>query len=284
MEDVFDDPSESDVVEIPQNPKNGSASSQTSENAKGSETAPSSASSEEGDADVISPYVAFQKKVRNRVSRYRRQNFWLVCLSGVLVACLAVSVIANVQLSLSNRVEPFYVAVDEEEGEVMRAGTTTQMQSLSTPLITSKIEEIIRGLRVVYADERATSKQYETAWNYISPESEAEIFLRSQFQLNTSEKPSIAPPALVGSVQRTIIEIDVSSIQGTNSYNVQWIEREIIQQSGELIEKAYTASISTKRVEQNNKELLRKNPLGLYIQGLDWQETSTEIVRSGSGE
>jgi hypothetical protein len=85
---------------------------------------------------------------------------------------------------------------------------------------------------------------------------------------------------LVGRVQRTITDLEVTPIEGTRSYNIRWIERELSQSSNTVTERAFSGSASTVRLEESNLEALRQNPLGLYIDGLSWQQTSEEILRS----
>jgi len=241
-------------------------------------------SSWSGNADdepVHHPHLTELKRRRNRVHRERRRNFYLTILNGVLAVSLAVAVGVTFWLSTSTRVEPFYIAVDEEEGKVVEARTATRMQTLSTSVVRNKLQEVIRGLRTVYADPRATRKAYQESWNHIMPSSEAEAFLRSSFNLNQQRKTNTDPTSLVGDVQRSITEMQITPIQGTNSYEIQWIEQEVRETSGRLTERAFSGSISTVREKQDNRKALQKNPLGLYIEGLDWNQTDERLVSPG---
>jgi type IV secretion system protein VirB5 len=253
----------------------GDSPSSSSSNGKGSWT---------GNADdepVHHPHLTELKRRRNRVQRERRRNFYLTLLNGVLAVSLAVAVGVTFWLSTSTRVEPFYIAVDEEQGKVVEARTATRMQTLSTSVVRNKLQEVIRGLRTVYADPRATRKTYQESWNHIMPSSEAEAFLRSSFNLNQQRKTNTDPTSLVGDLQRSITEMQITPIQGTNSYEIQWIEQEVRQTSGRLTERAFSGSISTVREKQDNRKALQKNPLGLYIEGLDWNQTDERLVSPG---
>jgi type IV secretory pathway TrbF-like protein len=242
------------------------------------EEAPSSEGSSGDSEGTTNPFLEYQSRHRNRLERLQRQKMYLMLLAGVSVVCLAIAVVVNLQLSTSSRVEPFYVAVDEESGEIVKARSVERMQTLSKPLVQARLREVIRGLRIVYQDPRATRQAYKEAWNYIEPSSTAEAFLRREYSIG-DENTTTTPPALVGEIQRTITDLRVTPVEGTNSYNLGWIEREVTS-NGAISERAYTGSISTIRVEQTDKESLRENPTGLYIRGLSWQNTSTEILQS----
>jgi type IV secretory pathway TrbF-like protein len=242
------------------------------------EEAPSSEGSSGDSEGTTNPFLEYQSRYRNRLERLQRQKMYLMLLAGVSVVCLAIAVVVNLQLSTSSRVEPFYVAVDEESGEIVKARSVERMQTLSKPLVQARLREVIRGLRIVYQDPRATRQAYKEAWNYIEPSSTAEAFLRREYSIG-DENTTTTPPALVGEIQRTITDLRVTPVEGTNSYNLGWIEREVTS-NGAISERAYTGSISTIRVEQTDKESLRENPTGLYIRGLSWQNTSTEILQS----
>jgi len=247
-------------------------------NDSSSEEAPSSEDSSDDPEGTTNPFLEYQSRHRNRLERLQRQKKYLMLLAGVSVVCLAIAVVVNLQLSTSSRVEPFYVAVDEESGEIVKARSVERMQTLSKPLVQARLREVIRGLRIVYQDPRATRQAYKEAWNYIEPSSTAEAFLRREYSIG-DENTTTTPPALVGEIQRTITDLRVTPVEGTNSYNLGWIEREVTS-NGAISERAYTGSISTIRVEQTDKESLRENPTGLYIRGLSWQNTSTEILQS----
>jgi type IV secretory pathway TrbF-like protein len=162
-------------------------------------------------------------------------------LAALTTLGLIVAVAVNLWLSTASRVEPFYVAVDETEGEVVDARPVRQGQSLSEPLIQSQIRTVIRGLRVVYADPRATKRGYEEAFRKILPSSEAESFIRQRYLPEDTEREDpTSPPALVGRVQRTITDLEVTPIEGTRSYNIRWIERELSQSSNTVTERAFS--------------------------------------------
>lgn len=284
LSDIFSDSEDTDSV-VTGGPSTESEMDSAPDASTGDTPSPSNGeeswSGNAEDEPVGHPHLTELKRRRNRVQRERRRNFYLTLLNGVLAASLAVAVGVTFWLSTSTRVEPFYIAVDEEQGEVVEARTATRMQTLSTSVVRNKLQEVIRGLRTVYADPRATRQAYQESWNHVLPASEAEAFLRSSFNLNQQQQTNTDPTSLVGDVQRSITEMQITPIQGTNSYEIQWIEQEVRESSGRLTERAFSGSISTIRQKQDNRKALQKNPLGLYIEGLEWNQTDQRLISPG---
>lgn len=290
LKDLFNDPEQSENVTT--------IGDSSSENGKPEESSPrpegksensnlednpfrGRESSSEEDPSA-SPYLEFSKEVRNREDRLRREKLYLLFLSSVLALSLTVAVGVNLWVSSQSQVEPFYVAIDSKSGEVMRSGTVERMQGLTQPVIKNQIEKVIRGLREVYTDRRATRRAYTASWDRILPDSDAEDFVTSVLQLNTEEPKS--PPSLIDDLQRTITELEITRVQNTRTYNVRWIERELREGKNQVRQRAFTGSFSTARIEKIEKQALQNNPLGLYVDGISWQQTSTSMVDEDLGE
>ena len=237
-----------------------------------------SSNNDKSNDSSVSPFLQYKERVRNRLDRLQRQNYYIVLLCSVLATALIVSTIVNLWVSSVNRVEPFYVAIDEESGEVIRTGTPEKLQGLSQPVVEAQIRQIIRGLRAVYVDQRATRQSYREAFARIKPSSKAEEFIIETLNVRSQEE-SKAPPQLVENIQRTISRFEITRVQGTRTYNIRWVEREL--NSGSITEKSFAGSISTTRVKKESKEALKKNPLGFYADGLTWKQTSSELMDEG---
>lgn len=253
--------------------RNGSASPSEAESSSSGDEEQSG-----GDAPV-SPWLERSRYERNQKTLLRRQNFWLRLLAGVFAISTVVAMGVNLWVSSSNQVEPVYIPVDRSSKEVLEPQRVDQIQTLSEPMVKNQLREVIRGLRTVYADFRATKQSYQNAWNHIQPGSEAEVFLKETYNI-TSEDDITSPTALTGSVQRQVSELEIVPIEGSDSYSLQWVEREARLDSETLVENVYAGSVSIIRLEQSDIEALRQNPTGLYIKGLSWQETERKVLQS----
>jgi Type IV secretory pathway, TrbF components len=241
--------------------------------------------SAEGDQDfeedpTLNPFLERQQWLRNRLDRVNRQNLFLRFLAGVSIIAVVVAVAVNLWISSSSQVEPIYVPIDRSTQKVLEPQSADRIQTLSEPLIRQQLRDVVSGLRTVYADFRATKRSYQNAWNYIRPSSEAEVFLKDAYGISSAQEEVSSPPSLTGSIQRQISNLEIVPIEGSDSYSISWVEREARLDSETVVERAYTGSMSVVRIEQSDMEALRKNPTGLFVKGLSWQKTSSELLQS----
>lgn len=208
------------------------------------------------------------------LERQRRQKYYLVLLSSILLVCVIVLAAANVWLSVSARVEPFFVAVNEDSKEVVDARPVSQTKYLSDDLVQTRLQKIIRGFREVYSDPRATRKQYEMAWRHVLPESKADSWLRKKLSLKNGENPT----DLVGQQQRSVTDLEITKVEGTRTWQLTWAE-EHTTENGAVREVLLTGSVSTTRVDLDNEAALKLNPLGLFVDGITWNQTESEVIK-----
>ena len=227
---------------------------------------------ETASAKNVSPYLAARRDVNDRLTIINRGRYFHMALSSLLGAALLISVAGNIYFAGTSRVEPYYIALNEESGEILQAGMSTASSGVSESMVRNHIETFITGLRTVYVDRRATIADYEEAWGYVLPGSKAERFLEDHF-----EREGGSPAQEVGRLQRSVVEMEIDKVEGTRSWRVEWIEREAMA-SGDITEHIYRGSISIRRVELSTREALEKNPIGVFIEGLTWRETDSRAL------
>jgi len=204
----------------------------------------------------------------------RRQKVFFVLVTGVLAVAVIVLALSNVWLSTSTRVEPFFVAVDSETSEVVDARPVSMTKNLSEDMVRYRLEQVLRGLRTVYSDRRATANLYSEAWRYILPDSKADSWLRDYL----SEQGNENPVQLVGEQQRTITAFEIQKIEGTRTWKIDWAEKHVNQRN-DVREVIFSGSMSTARVDLNDVAALEMNPLGLFIDGISWSKTKTKLLK-----
>jgi type IV secretion system protein VirB5 len=234
--------------------------------------------SEPADAKAVSPYLAARRDVNDRLSIINRGRFFHMAISSLLGAALLISVAGNIYFAGTSRVEPYYIALNEDTGDILQAGMSDGSSGVTETMVRNQIETFITGIRTVYVDRRATIADYEQAWGYVLPGSKAERFLEDHF-----EREGGSPAQEVGRLQRSVVEMEIDKVEGTRSWRVEWIEREA-EPSGDMTEHIYRGSISIRKVELSTREALEKNPIGVFIEGLTWRETdSRALTLDGTG-
>ena len=226
-------------------------------------------------SDVLSRYFGEGPYPDGAISSERRQKVLMYQIVIVLSIAASILAIAVVYLATTSRVEPFFVAVNSETGDVVDARPVSTTKFLSERMVTARIEEIIKGLRTVYTDPRATRLGYEEAWRYVMPATKADQWLRDYLAPDGTENPI----TLVGKQQRSVMDLQVTLVEGTRTYQVTWGERHINTKNN-IREIVMTGSVSIVRVDLNDKDALMLNPLGLFVDGISFSETRSRIVGS----
>lgn len=74
-----------------------------------------------------------------------------------------------------------------------------------------------------------------------------------------------------GRVGRVTVTVEVTSVVRASdaSFQVRWIERSTVSGLPGGVER-WTAIVTVVLQPPRNAERLRKNPLGIYVHGLDW--------------
>lgn len=206
----------------------------------------------------------------------RRKSVLLLTLCMIFGVATFALTVATIYLSTTSRVEPFYVAVDRQSGDVVDARPVSTTKYLSERMIRSRLRKVVEGLRTVYTDKRATRRSYEEAWRYVLPGSSADRFLRDFLSTAGTDNPV----QLVGEQQRFITDIEVTHVQGTRTYQVTWAERHINSKS-DIRETLFTGSLSTVRIDLNDTDALRLNPIGLFVDGISFRKTDSRILQTG---
>jgi len=223
--------------------------------------------------NVLTRYFGSGPYPDGALSSERRQKILMYQLLIVLSIAASILAVAVVYLATTSRVEPFFVAVNTETGDVVDARPVSTTKFLSERMVTSRIEEIITGLRTVYTDPRATRLGYEEAWRYIMPATKADQWLRDYLSPEGAENPI----TLVGKQQRSVVDMQVTLVQGTRTYQVTWGERHVNTKNS-IREIVMTGSVSILRVDLNDKDALMLNPIGLFVDGISFSETRSRIV------
>lgn len=224
----------------------------------------------------VSPFLAARHGVNDRLKRAAKAKHQLAVIALALTLALTLSVAGNVYMATTANVQPYLVAVNNETGEVLKAGLAAQPDEVSDAVVEKKIQEVVEGLRTVYVDRRATAHSYLSAYNYIAKGSDAGSFIRSFVQDHGGN-----PVSQVGDVQRSVVDIQIRPIAGTRSWSVKWAERTITSKGDNTLQ-VYQGTISVARKRASDVEELRKNPVGVYLDGVTWRKVKESFLDSGA--
>jgi type IV secretion system protein TrbF len=204
------------------------------------------------------PYQAAGKLWDERIGTARVQAaHWRAMAFGCLA--LALLVIGGLLWqSVRSHIVPYIVEVDGG-GEVKGLGPVSEHYAVSDGQIAHGLERFIRDVRSVPLDPIVLRDDWLEAYDFTTA--------RGALALN--EYARVNDP--FSHVGQSSVAVDVTSLvrASKDSFQVRWIERKYL--NGALAGTEQWTAIVTLQIRPPRDEAhLRKNPLGLFIDALNW--------------
>jgi len=206
------------------------------------------------------PYQRAAQVWDDRMGSARVQaNNWRLMAFGSFALTVLVSV-ALIWISGQSRVTPYVIEVDAL-GEVRAVGPANATYEPSDAQIALHLATFIRNVRGVSIDPVVVRHNWLAA--YDATTSQAAQTLNEYATAND-------PFADIG--QRSVA-VDVASVvrAGPASFTVRWVER-VYRQGSLATTEHFTAVLSIVIEAPRDAETLSKNPLGVYVHGLNWSQ------------
>jgi type IV secretion system protein TrbF len=198
-------------------------------------------------------------------ARVQARNWRLMAFGGLLLSTgLSGGLLWQ---SMQARVVPYVVEVDRL-GEARSIATVGTDYQPTDPQIAWHLAKFVENVRGVSLDPVLVRANWLAAYDYATDK--GALFLGEYAR-------SANPFAEIG---RKTVSVQVTSVvrASDTSFQVKW--RESVFERGSLANTADWTAILTVRVETpKSAEVLRKNPLGLYVDGIAWsRELETMAV------
>lgn len=213
--------------------------------------------------EAETPYARAKQVWDERIGSARAQALnWRV----MALACLSLSAVlaaALIWLSAQSRITPYVVEVDKL-GSVQAIAPATEAYNPIDAQIASTLSRFIADVRSLSIDPIVVRKNWLEAYDFATD--------RAAETLNAFAR-SNDPFKSVG--QRSV-SVDVTSVvrASDSSFQVKWIENSF--ENGRPARSERWTGILTVIIRQpTSVAILRKNPLGIYVHGLDWSREIT---------
>jgi type IV secretion system protein VirB5 len=191
-------------------------------------------------------------------ARVQAKNWRLMAFGSLLLSCgLAAGLIWQ---STHGTVVPWVVEIDRL-GEARAVAQATADYTPSDPQIAWYLARFIKDVRAAPADPVVVRQSWLQAYDFTTTAGAA--------ALNDYARAN-DPFAKLGKQQ---IAVDVSSVirASTDSFRVAWIERRY--QDGALADTTRWTAILTIVIQPpTDADRLRKNPLGVYVNAINWSK------------
>lgn len=208
----------------------------------------------------VTPYQAAGQAWDDRIGTARVQaHHWRLAAFG----CLALALIATAALvwrTGQSLVTPYVVEVDKT-GEVRTVGEAATPYRPTDAQIAFHLAHFINNVRSLAIDPVIVRQSWLDAYQYTTD--------RGAATLNDFARAS-DPFARVGQVS---ISVEITSVvrASDDSFQVRWVERSYSHGALATTER-WTAILSLVVERPRTAERIRKNPLGIYVNGLSWSK------------
>lgn len=189
-------------------------------------------------------------------ARVQAKNWRLMAFSCLALAfALAASVVWQ---GAQGRITPYIVEVDQL-GTVKAVGPAVTAYVPSDAQIAYHLASFITNTRSISIDPIVVRESWLAAYDYATD--------RAAITLNEYAREN-DPFAEIG--ERSV-SVDVTSVvrASDDSFQVKWIQRTYRNGSLDTVER-FTAILGVVIQRPRRADILRKNPLGIYVHGLDW--------------
>jgi len=220
----------------------------------------------------VTPYQAAQQLWDERIgsSRVHAKN-WRLMAFGVLLLAF---VMAGGLLWLSTRsiVTPYVVEVDTQ-GSVRAVGPAMEVYRPTDAQIDYHLSRFLRNVRSIPIDPIVLRENWLEAYDYATDRGAAAL----------NDYARVKDP--FGNVGRTSVAVEVTSVVRASDYSFQlrWIERSYGNGALASTER-WTAIVSIVLQPPKDVARIRKNPLGIYVDSLDWSRELGNDSLSGEAK
>lgn len=204
------------------------------------------------------PYQAAQQLWDDRIgsARVQAMNWRLMAFGALALSLLTAG--GLVWESTRSTVTPYVVEVDRQ-GSIRAVGPATENFRPADRHIIRELTQFVVNVRSLSLDPIVVRNSWNTAYQYVTQ--------RAALMLNEYARER-DPFSKIG---RNSITADVTSAvrMSDTSFQLRWIERTYTNGSLSTVEH-WTAILSIVLRPPKEEEQILKNPLGIYVDGLNW--------------
>lgn len=208
----------------------------------------------------LTPYQAAGQAWDERMgsARVQARNWRLMSFGCLGLALLMTG--ALIWRTSQSIVTPYVVEVDTS-GQIRAVGEAASAYRPTDAQIAFQLARFITNVRSLAIDPVVVRQNWLSAYDYTA----------DQGAITLNEYARAADPfARVGQVS---VAVDVTSVvrASNDSFQVRWIERSYTHGALSATER-WTAIITLVIQPPRTEERLRRNPLGIYVNGLSWSK------------
>jgi type IV secretion system protein VirB5 len=189
-------------------------------------------------------------------ARVQARNWRLMAFGSLVLS--STMVVALIWQSLQSRVTPYIVEVDRL-GEARAVSPAEADYTPSDPQIAWYLAEFIRNVRTVSLDPVLMRRDWLTAYDFVTQRG-------AQFlgEYARTEKP-------FEQIGERTVSVQVTSVvrASDRSFQIEWAET-AFERGSKSGTTRWTAILGVQTRAPRSADEIRRNPLGIYIDAIDW--------------
>lgn len=210
------------------------------------------------------PYLRGRREWNERYGDYIKQaSTWrLIAIASSVISVVAV--FGVIFIGSQSKITPYIIEVDKL-GRSVTVGPSENINPNDERVVSANLADFVTNFRTIWGDTQTQRKLLLDAYKYIAPGSPAEKTISNYFRENDPFALSIKERR---SVQiRSVIKI------GNENWQIDWEEIRTTPTGAEISKEAFKALVQIKQIQPTAIEEIYKNPLGIYINEINFAKT-----------
>ncbi|NQY75139.1 MAG: conjugal transfer protein [Candidatus Margulisbacteria bacterium] len=212
---------------------------------------------------AINPFLNSRREWNEVVGDMaKREHFWrLTALMALSI--LFISIMGNIFQGTQAKLKPYIVEVDKL-GNAVATQYAEHISTTDDRIIKALLARFIVNIRSVMVDATAQKRSILSAYGFLSSRDPAIQMVNEYFKKKSPFQRA----------KEEIVAVEISSVLpiSKKTWQIEWVE--IIRSRGgiEIQKKRMKAAASIKIFPPEDERMVLKNPIGLYIENLNWSQ------------
>lgn len=201
-------------------------------------------------------------------ARVQARNWRLMAFGGL---CLTTAMAGGLLWqSTQSRITPYVVEVDRL-GEARAVSEAEKAYQPTDPQIAWHLAKFVENVRTVSLDPVVMRRNWLSAYEFATRR--GAVFLNDY----------VRSANVFGAIGERAVTVDVTSVvrASDKSFQVKWIESAFVRGAASGVTH-WTAILTIVPKPPKTADTLRKNPLGIYVDGIDWSRELEPVAAPAS--
>ncbi len=224
------------------------------------------AKKEQSNNAALNPYLEARREWNERYGSYISQAKTWKVIALVCLGLAAISVLGALSVAKRPQFKPYIVEVDKL-GTVRNVTMAANLKEVTPMQMKAHLKSWIIDARSIWSDPNAQKHSYRQVFGSLSNNAPSFNFVQQELRKRwEAENKEVVTVEIIGQPLSL----------GKNSWQMEW--REIFKSArGSVVREEIWKGYITVKVDGNPTEAsIMSNPLGIYIQTVDWALQSTK--------